>query len=244
MRQDGGFEGFATSGLATAVPNAFFTEVIPYIREPEQLVVSIYFFYAQQHPPPRADGRRGWPRYLSQEELAADRTLLRALSNFHPGRELEALDRGLELAVEQETLFRADTPGGRHLYSLNTPANRRALQALLQHGLSPDEGPPPADVSTLPNIFALYETNVGAITPLIADQLKEAEERYPKEWVSRAFREAAELNKRNWRYIERILRRWEIEGPDYEERERGSEADWLAKRYASGKRRPNRTRHR
>jgi DNA replication protein len=63
-----------------------------------------------------------------------------------------------------------------------------------------------------PNIFVLYEQNIGLLSPLIADELRDAAERYPAEWIEAAFREAVEHNKRNWRYIRAILRRWETEG--------------------------------
>ncbi len=63
-----------------------------------------------------------------------------------------------------------------------------------------------------PNIFVLYEQNIGLLSPLIADQLRDAAEQYPPEWIEAAFREAVQHNKRNWRYISAILRRWETEG--------------------------------
>jgi DnaD/phage-associated family protein len=47
---------------------------------------------------------------------------------------------------------------------------------------------------------------------MIADELKEAEELYPSTWIEEAFREAVSQNKRTWRYIARILERWEREG--------------------------------
>jgi len=59
-----------------------------------------------------------------------------------------------------------------------------------------------------PNIFVLYEQNIGLLTPLIADQLKDAADQYPQEWIEAAFREAVQHNKRNWSYISAILRRW------------------------------------
>ena len=55
---------------------------------------------------------------------------------------------------------------------------------------------------------------MGPITPQIADDLAEAEGLYPAPWIADAFREAAELNKRSWRYIQRILERWHDEGRD------------------------------
>jgi DNA replication protein len=81
----------------------------------------------------------------------------------------------------------------------------------------------PEDVYSLPfgdqqqeivNIFALYEQNIGIITPMIAEELKDAERLYPPEWIEEAFKEAVALNKRSWRYIARILERWASEGKD------------------------------
>ena len=73
-----------------------------------------------------------------------------------------------------------------------------------------------------PNIFALYEQNIGLLTPMIAEELKEAEKLYPVSWIEEAFKEAVSLNKRNWRYISRILERWASEGKDSGEFRRDS----------------------
>ena len=80
-----------------------------------------------------------------------------------------------------------------------------------------------ADVYSLPadsrqpsavNIFVLYEQNIGMITPMIAEELQEADKLYPPGWIEEAFKEAVTLNKRSWRYIARILERWASEGKD------------------------------
>jgi DNA replication protein len=63
-----------------------------------------------------------------------------------------------------------------------------------------------------PNIFVLYEQNIGLLSPLIADELKDAADHYPADWIEAAFREAVQQNKRKWSYIRAILRRWETEG--------------------------------
>ncbi len=63
-----------------------------------------------------------------------------------------------------------------------------------------------------PNIFVLYEQNIGLLPPLLADELKDAADHYPAEWIEAAFREAVQHNKRKWSYIRAILRRWETEG--------------------------------
>ena len=63
-----------------------------------------------------------------------------------------------------------------------------------------------------PNIFTLYEQNIGLLSPLIADELKDAADHYPADWIEAAFRAAVQHNKRKWSYIHAILRRWETEG--------------------------------
>ena len=227
------FGGFPSSGLATAVPNVFFSRLLPSIEKPEELVVSLYLFFLHGR-------RRGWPRLFSERQLAADAGLMQALSNLSELPPEGALTVGLSWALSRGTIIRvAVEEAGQQVgaYLLNTPANRRASDRLQAADLRLEEPPPAAAASPLPNIFALYEENVGTITPLIADQLKDAEERYPAEWVREAFREAVSLNKRNWRYIEAILRRYEAEGPDYEKAGRDTEAEWLERRYSRGKRR-------
>jgi len=73
-------------------------------------------------------------------------------------------------------------------------------------------------VAVRPNIYQLYEQNIGLLQPLIADQLRDAEATYPPEWIEEAFRIAVESNARNWRYVRGILERWAREGKDSGER--------------------------
>ena len=223
------FAGFPTSGLATVVPNSFFSSVLPKMETSEELVVSVYFFFAQNL-------KRRRPRYVTRSELEGDRALARSLARLCGGQ-TDALERGLDLAVERGTVVRATAAAGAELYAVNTPANRRELSALQASGFVLDESPPPADGSDAPNIFALYEANIGGITPLLAEDLKEAEEQYPWDWIRDAVHEAVSLNKRSWRYIERILRRWEVEGRDDAKPERDPEVEWLERRYREGRKR-------
>ena len=227
---DGEGAGFPTSARATPVPSLFFSRLLPAIESPEELLVTLYFFFAQTL-------HHRSPPFVTRRELAADAALARALANLC--EDAEPLGRGLALAVERGSLLRVEAKGdgrGEELYLLATPHNRRAAEGLEGAELRLDEPLPPAEAAPPPNVFALYEENVGGITPLIADELKDAEERYPPQWIERAFREAVSLNKRSWRYIHSILRRWEAEGPDYEEAGRDPEADWLERRYQRGKR--------
>jgi DnaD/phage-associated family protein len=78
--------------------------------------------------------------------------------------------------------------------------------------LAPETRHPFQVIVERPSIFALYEQNIGLLTPILAEQLQDAERRYPVEWIELAFSEAVSNNKRSWRYIERILERWAAEG--------------------------------
>lgn len=63
-----------------------------------------------------------------------------------------------------------------------------------------------------PDVFKLYETEIGLITKSIADEITEAEKEFPVEWFEPAFHEAAVNNKRSWGYAHAILKRWKAEG--------------------------------
>jgi DnaD/phage-associated family protein len=62
------------------------------------------------------------------------------------------------------------------------------------------------------DIYNLYEQNIGVLTPLISDKLREAEKLYPAEWIEGAFEQAVTYNRRSWAYISRILENWATEG--------------------------------
>jgi DnaD/phage-associated family protein len=68
--------------------------------------------------------------------------------------------------------------------------------------------------STTNSIFQIYESNIGPLTPMIADALEDAEKTYPREWIVEAIALAVQNNKRNWRYCETILKRWQADGKD------------------------------
>ncbi|HXG36260.1 MAG TPA: DnaD domain protein [Dehalococcoidia bacterium] len=223
------FDGFKAGSLATAVPNAFFARILPQVESIEELVVSLYLFF-------RLRGRQG---PIAEAELRADPGLLRSLANLSKLPPGEALSKGLREAVSRGTLLAVPQGEGSRAYAVNTAANRKILAAVVVSSDDIEELAPLEAVGES-NIFRLYEENIGGITPLIADELREAEERYPAVWIEAAFREAVSLNKRSWRYIAAILERWQREGPDYETSGRNTEPDWLEQRrqlYLAGKRR-------
>jgi DnaD/phage-associated family protein len=63
-----------------------------------------------------------------------------------------------------------------------------------------------------PAIYAIYEREIGLLTPMVAEALKDAEKEYPLEWIEAAIGESVRNNARNWKYTEAILKRWKVEG--------------------------------
>jgi len=218
-----GFTGFpAGKQPYTPVPNLFFSELLPEIDHLGELKVTLHVFWLLTQ-------KRGERPCVSGEELAADRRLLGGLSA--PGMSpADALRDALERAVVRRTLLRVMTGEGskrRDWYFVNSEKGRQAVDDLLAGRWTPtDTGEPVRLQAERPNIFVLYEQNIGPLTPLLAEELIEAEDTYPAEWIEDAFREAVELNKRSWRYIQRILERWAAEGKTDETSRRGDEGDW------------------
>jgi DNA replication protein len=202
------------------LPQTFFTSILPGVEDIGELKLTLYLFQLLYR-------KRGAPRCVSDRELLADRALRQALRRKgDPRAPEERLRAALELSVARGTLLRVRVRVGGEIvswYFFNTDRSRRAVARLLRGELAPetlldlerteddDRGRMQVEVER-PTIFLLYEQNVGLLTPLVAEELREAEERYPAEWVEEAFRLAIQQNKRKWSYIRAILKRWETEG--------------------------------
>jgi len=72
----------------------------------------------------------------------------------------------------------------------------------------PVEDPDPA----LAKVVKCYESNIGIVTPIIAERLKDIARTYPEGWFDKAVEEACISGKRSLKYIERILERYQQEG--------------------------------
>ena len=202
------FAGFPAGGRATTVPSVFFSQVLPYIQDDTELRVTLYAFYALGR-------RKGYPRFVTLNELRAEAPLMASLSQ---DGEAERLEGGLALAVERGTLLSLDIEhDGRRerIYLLNTPAGHRAVEQIQDGRIELGRVLPPVQEAPLlerANIYQLYEENIGPLSPIVAQELHEAEELYPLEWIEEALNEAALQNKRSWRYAAAILQRWATEG--------------------------------
>lgn len=68
------------------------------------------------------------------------------------------------------------------------------------------------DEDVLATISRAYESVIGIINPMIADELREASTAYPVQWIMDAIHESAVQNKHSWKYISAILARWKAQG--------------------------------
>jgi DnaD/phage-associated family protein len=206
-----------------AVPESFFTDLLPLIDDLAELKLTLHCFWLLNE-------QSGEYRYLRGEDLRQDSALLDSLA---PQADLRtpqaALDQALERAVSRNTLLRLDVTLGpaeardsappvvEDWYFVNTVKGRQAI-ALIRQGRLRDVQSALPDEARLrvqrPNIFVLYEQNIGVLTPMLADQLRDLEKTYAPEWITEAFEIAISRNKRNLRYIQSILKRWETEGRD------------------------------
>ncbi len=217
------FKGFPQGKTRLApVPAAFFAELLPYIDHLGELKVSLYAFW-------RLSQKEGAFRYLQLGDFTGDERFMHGMGDTAETA-LASLGDSLERAVQRGTLLRASIElgsGEETLYFLNSPRGREAVQAIARGEWRPSGQPaqPVEVLDEMPNIYRLYEENIGPLTPLIADALRLAEAEYPTRWIEDALRIAVENNARNWRYVEAILERWQEKGRDEQEDRRDTEKD-------------------
>src|SRR5581483_2462354 len=114
-------------------------------------------------------------------------------------------------AVADGLLVRIDAAPAAPLFMPNTPENVDLLHDSDLFAADIFADAPDADEIVIhrPNVYALYEQHLGPLTPLLAEQLRDAERMYPRAWIEGAILQAVHYNKRNWRYVQAILADWE-----------------------------------
>ncbi len=217
-----GFIGFPDTKLRQVIiPDHFFTDLLPQIDDLAELKLTLHCFWLLNE-------QKSEYRYIRGEDLRTDRTLLASLNLDSELRTSQAaLETALSRAVARNTLLRLeidmtpDQPNGPAIkedwYFINTVKGRQAIALIRQGRLREVQSILPDEARVRiqrPNVFVLYEQNVGVLTPLIAEQLRDMEKMYAPEWINDAFEIAIGMNKRNLRYIQAILKRWETDGRD------------------------------
>jgi len=188
------FRGFTNSETFTQIPDAFFRQLLNEITDADELKVTLYALW-------RFEQLEGKFRALCKTDFDIKDLGITA----------DEVALGLDKAEKRGSLIKSRHESD-EFYFLNSPRGRAAAEAFAKGQWRESA----RILSTLfierPNVFKLYEENIGPLTPLIADALKEAEENYSPEWFEEAFIIAVKNNKRNWKYVEAILKRWKEEG--------------------------------
>lgn len=231
------FEGFPTGKVRmTPIPAQFFAELLPAVDHLGELKVILYAIW-------KLDRIEGDLRSLRRADFAGDERFMQGLSD-HPAQVEASLDEALERAVGRGALLVAEVPAAEvpageippaegqdpeRVYFLNSPRGRAALEAVQKGTWQPekDSALTPNLGQERPNIFRLYEENIGPLTPIIADLLRDSEVTYPAAWIEEAVSIAVQRGIRNWRYVEAVLRRWKEKGRDEQDRrDAEKDGDW------------------
>jgi len=190
------FNGFTSSETFTQVPDSFI-RLMNEIDDAAELKVILYAIWRIEHI-------EGNFRALCETDFESEPL----------GLSVEEIQRGLGKCLERRTLLKS-THEADVFYFLNSPRGRLAAEAFAK-GQWRDVGRIMSApfASRKSNVFKLYEENIGALTPLLSDMLREAEKNYPSAWFEEAFEIAVSRNIRNWKYVEAILTRWKENGKD------------------------------
>jgi len=191
------FAGFAAGKHRfIELPAALFTDLLPLIDDADELRVTLYAFFAMQQ-------REGRYRYLRTDDFAglalAPAVLTAALER--------ACARGSLLGAEV-TLHEERLP----LYFVNTAAGRAAVEQIACGDWRPADADGIEILPERPNIYRLYEENIGVLTPIIAEALKDAEREFPLDWIAEALQITVKANALNWKYARAVLDSWRKEG--------------------------------
>ncbi|GAB4427285.1 MAG: DnaD domain protein [Anaerolineales bacterium] len=190
------FKGFSDSESFTQLPDPFFQTLLAEIDDLAELKVTLFFLWRVEH-------MEGPFRALCQTDFTEDALGLGA----------DEVAQGLENALRRGSMLKAEHDAD-VFYFLNTPRGRAAAKAFSQGNWRESAKIMAGVVVERPNVFKLYEENIGPLTPMIADMLKDAEATYSDAWVAEALEIAVTRNVRNWKYVEAILKRWKEHGKD------------------------------
>jgi DNA replication protein len=225
------FKGFPLGkDSLTSIPSRFFSDLLPLVDNLAELKILLFCFWAL--PQRAAD----FP-YLTRHDFLNHDALMTGLSVINPLEDVEViLDDGLESAVKRGALLQVHIQrpdlSPFTLYFANTERGRAGAEQIRLGHWRPNTAEHPVQLlPERPNIYKLYEANIGPLTPIIAEELKDAEAEFSAEWVEEAMRIAVTGNKRNWRYIRAILMSWKKDGKDHESGRR-TEETW--EKFVSG----------
>lgn len=229
------FSGFPENPEVVPIPTLFLNSVMLRIDDVAELKTVLHIFRLLSK-------KRGYPRFVTFTELFNDNCLkgsiaLKGTESFDSVLR-SALGNALQHSILLQIELRRDARL-ENLYFINNETGKKTIEKIKHGEITLSDFIPVNHIEEQPvkisNIFSLYEQNIGILTPIIAEELQEAERLYPCDWVEGAFREAVSVNKRSWRYVSRILERWAVEGKVDGKTGRNNQKENDPDRYVKGK---------
>ena len=237
-----GFIGFPDKKMKQVIiPDHFFTDLLPQIDNMAELKLTLHCFWLLNEQSGELRYLRG-DDLRSDEKLLVSLTLdndLRAPKMVLEDALSRAVARNTLLRLEIQTdldgnvelpTTSAQSPSddqeidlgltetvAEDWYFMNTVKGRQTLAMIRQGKLGQLLAALPQNARLhveRPNIFVMYEQNIGFMSPMIADQLRDMEKSYSPAWIEDAFEIAESQNARKLSYIQAILKRWETDGRD------------------------------
>jgi DnaD/phage-associated family protein len=191
------------------IEDEFFKRILPDLRDLAELKLALHARYLAAH--------LGTPAIPVAMFMSPE--VVRSVAGTHsPEPGVDRVRRAIDRAVANGVLLRltVESTQGTGIFVLPaTPQNRQLVERAVHDAAVAEALGLPSDFEASlyrPNIYAVYERHIGPLTPLVAEQLREAERSYPRTWVEQAILEAAQYKRRSWRYIEAILSQWEERG--------------------------------
>lgn len=218
------FTGFHSEEVNIPVPESFFSQLLPNIDDLNEIKIIMFCVWQMS----KMDA--SFP-YLYLDTIL-DSEFLKSTMTGSSSPSVN-IKNAIQKAIDHNVLI-METVGDNQLFMLNTPRGRAAIQAIQSGQWNPEINleSAPVFVQSRLNIFKLYETHVGPLTPMMVEVLKDAENSYPPEWIEEAFKISVEMNKRNWKYIQAILRRWEEGGRNVRRDQQGTQKEY--DKYSNG----------
>ena len=196
------FKGFPRSVRYLPVPAPMFGPLLEQIKDASGFIITLRIIWMLQQ-------KKGRLRYVSSEEVFGDKILSNALGSK------EAIQNSINMVVKGGILLQIRRENASDAFMLNSESDREIASDIGSIYESNDQPADPWEIeNTPPEIYSLYEQNIGILTPIMSEKLTEAEDKYPAEWIKEAVGIAVEQNRRSWAYVSRILERWDMEGRD------------------------------
>ena len=201
------FKGFKKNVQSIPVPAPVFDSILEAITNISELKLMLRIIWLLQ-----IYNRK--PPLITEAEIISDKVLSKTIG---PPNTIQELLITLEsYGIISSSVKKNDQV---KIIFLNSEKIKNHIEKsdIILQGIQPD---PWNETTDIPNIYSVYEQNIGIITPHIAELIKESENLYPIDWIEDAIKQASVQNKRNWAYVSSILNRWKTEGKNNEKHSR------------------------